>query len=164
MAAPVWDLAKPTLGMRIHGSTQVQSWLIRMFFHYLGGRQKTFYLPTWREDFTVTQNVPNNSAFLFVENQDFVGTYGTTPAEPFKCIQITRTNNTQSRHVITNAVSAGAEEILTVDPVISPALTVAEIKMVEFLVLSRLRQDTITVTPKGAGQTLFETEAIGVLA
>ena len=158
-----WLKGKPTFPFGFEAKSQAEVYEWRQLAHFLAGRHTSFYVPTGRRDFKLTQGIGNGATAIFVENVGFTNFVAqNTPRSDF---QLIRTDGTTSRHEITSStVISDDEERIDFTPGISPAATIAEVDRIEYMTLARIADDKMTLTHQRPGESRVDLQTIGVPA
>lgn len=159
-----WPRPKITQSFRFMCRSQQEIWELRMFFHAIGGRQKSFWMGTGKNDLPPNTGTGAGQTYIQIDKQGFVANYGAVPVAPRGHLQVVRKDRTTSRHQITAAIVSGNNEQLGISPAMSPLLDLSQVGRVEFLTLCRLQEDTVKITHTGLGRAVFEGTVIGVAA
>lgn len=118
----------------------------RQLMHALRGRQVTFYLPTFRDDLEVVDDMVNGGSELTITWCGYTET--ANALAPWNHIRITLTDGTTYEREITASAEPDAtqtSEILTLGSTWPTDITVEEVQRVEFLKPMRFATDTITI-------------------
>ena len=129
--------------------SRAELWRIRGLLYDLRGRQKSFYLPTYDQDFTPVDALASGAATMDVTNTgytDFV-----QGVHPLDWLRVVKTDGTKIVREISNSsvVSATVEQ-LTVASNWGENVAVDDIQRVEFLEESRLAVDNVLIQHHGA--------------
>jgi hypothetical protein len=153
---------EPRTFLGIEVSTEAEAWVIRQIIYGLKGRQKSFWLPTFRDDFTVTQDIgAGDLSILFSEN-DFHRFVEDGP-DPWGGIYIELFDGTQFFRTITGTTAAVAgEEAVAINASLGQAVTVADIRMMSILTRSRFNQDRISIQHTRIGNIKLRIPVVGV--
>lgn len=117
-------------------------WQVRSLLYNLRGKLRNAWLPTWRPDFAVNSNIGNGSSTIDVENWNFA-TFVT--GTPWSGVRLQKTDGSISYHRITSVVEIDSiTERLNIDPITSFAATVAEVELLDLMILARLATDDVT--------------------
>jgi len=149
-----------TLGIEV--ATEAEAWTLRKILYGLRGKQKTFWLPTFRNDFTISQTIgPADTEISFVEN-DFHRFVEGGP-DPWGGIYIELFDGTQIFRTIvgTTAPSAG-EESVTIGTSLGVTILVPEIRRASLLVRSRFATDRISIKHLRVGNIQLRIPVVGV--
>lgn len=147
--------------------TKDQIWPIRQFFHALRGSQKTFWLPTNRNDLQLAASISGGATTFSVKYSGY-SLFGLDknglPMRPFGDLRITLTNGTKILRQILGAVSVGGvTETFTVDSTITATtLTVSQVARIEFLQLMRIADDKALLTHDHPGRSQIVINCVGV--
>jgi len=128
---------------------QQRLWEVRQLLHALKGRVISFYIPTFFEDLSVTQNVTSGSTAIVVTNvgyADFIKS-----RQPRNVIRLVKTDGTSAiRTVLSASEIDDDEEQLNVDTNWGISATVAEVDRVEFIEKVRFDDDTFQIRHRSA--------------
>lgn len=126
------------------GRTEFQA--LRRWFMYLRGRQKSFWVSTGRDDFTVESTVFAPSAQIDVNIVNYTNLVFNAPDGPRtrRNIVIEYVDGTKDyRRITASEITAGVRERLTLDANISQDWSADTVKRCSFLVKRRLNTDNI---------------------
>ena len=151
---------KSFLGIEV--ATEAEAWVIREVIYGLKGKQKTFWLPTFRNDFIVTQNIGAADLSIVFEENDFHRFVEGAPA-PWDGVYIELFDGTTFVQTLddTTAPVAG-EEAVVLRASIGTAITVPEIRKMSLLVRSRFNQDRIIIQHNRIGNITLRIPVVGV--
>ena len=141
--------------------TAAQVWALRLLIHALRGRQRSFWLPTYRNDFTLTEVIGAADTVLSVERSGYPRYL--TLNEPIKHIAIMLKNGTTYYREIINASDTGAVDNLTIDANLGSTIQIADVARISYLVRCRLNTDTVRIDHTGLGRATVEVPVRGVL-
>lgn len=117
---------------------------LRALAHYLRGRWRSFYVPTFWEEFLPTQTISSAGTVMTFENFGFHKFVA--GASPRGAVRVTLTDGTKiSRLIASTAEIDDDEETLTVTAAWGSTATPAQIRRVEFLELVRLDSDDVRI-------------------
>lgn len=122
------------------GSREDWQWF-KLFEHTVIGRQKSWWLPTWRNDLTFVSKAVNT--IVIADDGDFF----TWWPKLRQHIQIEETNGTITYAEITAAVKSGGNVTLTIDATIASS----SVEMISWLELCRFETDTFEMRFNGDG-------------
>lgn len=143
--------------------TKVELWTIRKLIYALRGRQRSFWLPTFREDFVLTATVGSSATTLLVEPVDYERFIDTN--EPLGDIAIYLTNGSVFYREITDVQpGGGGTEQLSISSALGVTVNPADILRISYLVRSRLDTDAVRITHNGLGRAVVVAPTVGVLA
>lgn len=141
-------------------------WPIRQLFHALAGSQKTFWLPTHRNDMQLSANIAGGSPTFQIE---YIGysTYGCdvngNAMRPYGDIRITLTDGTHIYAQLAGATSSGSTETISCTAAVSGTIiTMAQVARIEFVQLMRVSNDKLTLTHDHPGRAKIEVNCVGV--
>lgn len=145
-----------------YAGNEADAFELRKVLYGLRGKQKTFWLPTFRDDFTVTQDIGSSETKLIIENTDyniFVDGLG-----PWTGLRIVLTDGTVFHRVITGAdpnIDPTKEDILF-DSSLGQVVTLAEIQRVSLMWISRFDDDNFSIEWEGIGRIAVDLPVRGV--
>ncbi|NJK88126.1 MAG: hypothetical protein HC923_01175 [Myxococcales bacterium] len=143
--------------------TAAELWAVRKLLHALRGRQRSFWLPTFREDFVLTTTVGPAATTMLVEFVDYERFIDTN--EPLGDIAIYLTDGTTFFREVTNVEpGVGGDEQLTISSALGITVNPADVLRISYLVRSRLDTDSVTITHDGLGRARIVAPTVGVLA
>lgn len=144
-----WDVARRGSAKTWVTTTRQRIWEIRQLLHYLRGRQKPFYLPTFSPEVEASQNLSSSNANLVVFDRGYT-TY-TQSRNPRNVVRIALTNGTvYNRTVQSSSQTSPTEETLVLDSNHPGNVNVADIARIDFLEKVRLDSDDIGITHNNA--------------
>jgi hypothetical protein len=156
------------ISRRVHAktffcNTRQRLWEVRQLLHALRGRAISFYLPTFFDDMTPTQDVTSTSNNLFFEN--FGYTTLVQERKPRDAIQLVLKDGTKvARNITDSEVISSTEERVQVDAVWGVNATLAQIERVEFVTKVRMNSDDVQIVHEDAlGRASVTVPVIGVL-
>lgn len=133
-------------------NTQAGLWRVRKLLHSLGGRQTSFYLPTFYTDLEVQVDLANGSNQMVVKNVGY--SQFVRNRSPRNVIRILKTDGTTLLRTITASTPTSATvETLTVDSPWPSLITVASIDRISFVEKVRADSDTIRIQHAGGETT-----------
>jgi hypothetical protein len=141
--------------------TAAEVWALRLLIHALKGRQRSFWLPTYRIDFTLTEAIAAADTVLSVERSGYPRYLDLD--EPVKHIAIMLKNGTTYYREITNASDTGVIDELTIDANLGTTIQIADVARISYLVRCRLNTDTVRIDHTGLGRATCEVPVRGVL-
>ena len=136
-------------------------WALRQLVHALKGRQRSFWLPTYRKDFILTEEISPADTVLSVERSGYSRYLNLD--EPLKHIAIMLKNGTTYYREITNASDTGVIEELTIDSNLGATIAITDVARISYLVRCRLNTDTVRIDHAGLGRATCEVPVQGVL-
>lgn len=127
-------------GFYVHSMQRM--WEVRQLFHFLRGRFKSFYIPTFYEDLTPVSGISSGGVTLNVENVGY--SLLVQDRSPRNVVQVLKTDGTYTvRQIVSSSEIDEDEEQITVDSSWGISASVSEIERVSFVERSRLDTDTI---------------------
>jgi len=146
-----WPVAQRLHSKGFKANTRQRLYQVRQLLHYLRGRQRTFWIPTFIEDLLVTQTLTSGTALMDVENVGY--TRFVQSRQPRATFRITFTDaSTLTRTVLSSVELSATEERLTVDANWPSTKTAAQVTRVEFLEEVRLDSDEVVIRHRGIGR------------
>jgi hypothetical protein len=141
------DFPKNTLtGLRGEAFGRTEFWRLRNFMHSFRGRQKSIWVPSGRDDFTVESTKTPPSTELNVNIVNYTTLIADAPdgARTRRNIMIKYIDGTRDfRRVLSSQITPGVREVLTLDSTISQDASIANVEKISFLVKRRLSTDDI---------------------
>lgn len=123
-------------------ATPADSWDLRKLIYALRGKQRSFYMPTWRSDFVATDTIGSSDLNITVEEADHARFIN--GIEPFAALMVLLNDGTQLFRNITGiAPGSPGEELVSIDVSLGQTVTVAEIRHISYLLLARLGSDRV---------------------
>lgn len=161
------DRSRPSTTKTWWTNLASEIWPIRQLMYALRGSQKTFWLPTNRNDLQLAATIGSSAttfSIKYVGYSLFGLDKNAIPMRPFADIRFTLANGTKILRQITGAVNVGGvTETITVDSAISgTALTVAQVARIEFLQLMRIADDKVSLTHDHPGRAQIVINCVGV--
>ncbi len=138
------------------------AWTLRQILYGLKGRQKSFWMPTFRNDFTVV--VPIGAADLNItfEENDF-HRFAEDGPDPWGGFYLELVDGTQFfREIVGTTAPSGGQESITLGASLGQAVTLAEIRISGLLVRSRFDQDRIAIEWPRTGNIKSRIPVVGV--
>lgn len=143
--------------------TSAELWAIRKLIYALRGRQRSFWLPSFREDFVLTATVGASATTLLVEPVDYERFIDTN--EPLGDIAIYLNNGSVFFREVTDVQpGGGGTEQLTISASLGVTVNPADILRISYLMRARLDTDAISITHSGLGRAQITVPVVGVLA
>ncbi len=127
--------------------TEAESFLLRKRLYGLLGRQKSFYVPSWRKDFELVNAIGAADTNIDVVPVDY-SRFNPTGHAPFGDIMIELNDGTRFfRKIISATVGIGApaREELEIDSSLGQTVSVSEIKRISYLYKVRLNSDVVEI-------------------
>lgn len=145
-----------------HISSAQRLWEVRQLFHFLKGRQKAFYLPTFRNDLVLTQSISAGGTGLVIRNigfSDFV-----RQREPFAACRIKLRDGTTATRSITGSSNIDEEEeSITISSEFSASqIDPEDVSHLALVVKVRNADDRITITHRQPGYATAVMEVLSV--
>lgn len=129
--------------------TRAQRWDARKWLHSRRGRQKAFWLPSWNNDLTITQNVGSAASAIYVSPIGYPLYYS------IKDIFIQLYDGTQIFARVTGATTdVSGDEILSLSAPTGYDFTPSDVEFITFISHVRLNSDKIRITHDYAGRAI----------
>lgn len=122
-------------------------WRRRLWLHALRGRQKTFWLPTFNDDFSLASSYSSGAATITVVSIGETGLYTD------RHIMILLNDGNRYMRKINSASGAGDNDVLTLSSSIADSFVLADIDLFCFISLVRLDADRIQIDHAFAGDS-----------
>lgn len=141
--------------------TAEDSWDLRRLLYAMRGQQRTFWMPTWRNDFQVVDVINDTDVSMTVADaghRRFIGTQ-----EPLSSIMILLPDGTQYFREITGMTAGGpGEEVIAFTPSLGVTLNPEDIYMVSYMYRARFGSDRIGIRHRFQDITRVRVPVIGV--
>jgi len=125
--------------------TRQRLWEVRQLLHFLGGRQTSFYIPTFFDELEPTANIVSASDKLTIKNIGYSDQLQSRT--PRDAVQLVKTDGTKvARSVLSSLELSETEEQLTLGATWGVNATLAEILRVEYVEKVRLDSDEVRIT------------------
>lgn len=139
-----WDRSRRTHRKGFLTQNRAQLYKLRRLLLALRGRQVSFWIPTFHEDVTVTQNLSSGTATMTIDNIQYSNLV--RARSPANVLRVTLTNGTKIvRGIISAAELSETEERLTLDANWASTITPAEIVRVDFFAPARFDTDRFEI-------------------
>lgn len=126
------------------------TWRIRKLLHSFRGNLNTFYLPTFRADFTLVQDIVGGSTSFRTLNNGY--TQFAQSRAPMNYVRLLFNDGTYLIRQITGSSEDGLQEVVTIVSAFSGStILVASVKRLEIVVLMRIQDDKATFQHSSAG-------------
>ncbi|RKY05524.1 MAG: hypothetical protein DRP56_08860 [Planctomycetota bacterium] len=151
---------KDSQNQLFHNETKQESWEFRQFLHYLKGRQKTYYVPTFLDDFVLTEQIDAVGTNFKAENllrNRYVGV-----SAIWEYLYFDYLDGTHAIRKITGIthISDSVEEI-ELDSTLGKVIDPGEIR-ISFLKLCRLQNDNVLLNWERAWESDCQFAIVGV--
>jgi hypothetical protein len=142
--------------------TAQELWLIRQLLYALRGRQRSFWMPTYREDFVLTDPVGSTSTTLLMEQVGYERYIDTS--EPLGDIAIYLLDGSVFFREVTDVQpGVGDTEQFTIDSSLGVAVDPTDILRISYLVRSRLDSDSVSIIHRGLGRAQINVPVVGII-
>lgn len=140
----IWDKNKHGFSLTLSVKTKAELWNVRQLLHALGGRQVSFYVPTFNQDLLPTAAMATASQDLVIQNIGY--TQFVRGRQPKNRLWMRLTDGTIiTKEIITWVETTTTTETLTVDSTWGQDITLAEIDRISYLEEVRYNTDEITI-------------------
>lgn len=133
-------------GFSMESFGREEFWRMRAFFHNLRGMQKSFWMASGRDDFTVESTTTATSSEINIEINGYTDLIMNAPDGPKtrRNIEIRYVDGTvDRRRIVTSQLTSGVREVLTLDSGITQEVSVANVERISYFVKRRLTTDKI---------------------
>jgi len=144
-----WNIPKNSFEYGYSMQSLEEIWAFRQFLHYLNGMQKSVWVPTLDNDFTLTRSVASGDQTLYVKNDNYSVMWGDLNHTDHVAIYDGAT--WYFREITNSDVIDSDEEFITIDSSLGTAYNPADLKVMR-MPLARLLSDTIKFEWVLAGQ------------
>lgn len=139
-----WDHGKRRSQKSFRVASRRQLFELRQLLLALRGRQISWWIPTFIEDLTATQDLSIATDTIDISNVGY--TRFIQSREPKKTFRVTFADGTDLIRIVQSSIELSAdEERLTLDDTWPANRTVSEIQRIEFLELTRFDTDSIRI-------------------
>ena len=139
-----WDNGKRSTTLTLRANSRAEVWDLRQLMHYLGGRQVSFYVPTFGKDLISTTALATASQDLVITNVGY--TQFVRERQPRNHIWVRLVDGTVLTREITAAVETSSTlETLTIDSPWGQDVALADIDRISYLEEVRFNSDTISI-------------------
>ena len=139
-----WDNGKRSTTLTLRANSRAEVWDLRQLMHYLGGRQVSFYVPTFGQDLISTTALATASQDLVITNIGY--TQFVRERQPRNHIWVRLVDGTVLTREITAAVETSSTlETLTIDSPWGQDVALADIDRISYLEEVRFNSDTISI-------------------
>lgn len=123
--------------------TDADCWLMRQILYGLNGKQTTFFLPSFRNDFQATGTIGASATDIEVELVGYDRLIDT--ADPYGDIMVELMDGTQIFRNITGSASDGITDTITLNASLGQEVTIANTRFFSYLYRVRLNVDTVEI-------------------
>lgn len=142
-------------------NTYADVWRVRQLLHSFRGSLNSFYLPTYRQDFVLTQNIGGGATSIRVKNCGY--TQFVQARAPMNYMRVVLQDGSYIVRRITGSAEDNAEEVIDVDSAFSGSIiTLASVKRLELVVLMRMEGDKATFQHSSAGVAQISMDTISI--
>lgn len=134
-----------------------KAWEYRQFIHYLHGQQKTFFIPSWHDEFEITKDFSSTSTSVTIKNVGFTLYYDNR----FLYIESTTGSRAFCR-VLSSSITNDGDELLNLESTLGFSATVNQIKICCLLKYVRLNSDTVSIKHDVADEFSFDLQTVEV--
>ncbi len=141
--------------------TEAAAFELRKILYGLSGRQKSFWLPTFREDFKVTTGIGAGDVIIEVEDAGY--DRFVDAADPWAGIMIELFDGTRFfRQIVSSTPAVGGTETITIDSVLGSPVAVVDIRRASLMIRSRFNTDRIEIEHLQIGHLRVRIPVVGV--
>lgn len=137
--------------------TRAELWALRRWLHYLRGRQRTFWLPSWENDLTLVQDVQSIDLSIKVRPIEYPAAYAVTDI----LVELT-TGTTYYRRLLSGSIDTSGNEVLALETAFPVNFTVAQVRRISFMRHVRLDSDRLELQHSYGGRTRISTTCVEV--
>ena len=137
------------------------AWATRQLLYALRGRQRSFWLPTFRADFQLASTIGPSDTAITVLPESYQRLVNLQ--EPLAHIAIYLNSGTVFYRAITSVVPAGANEQLGIDSTLGVTVNPSDVLRISYLVRSRLDADSIEILHQRPGSIQVTVPVVGVI-
>lgn len=123
--------------------TRKEMWSLRQFLHRIRGRQGTFWLPSWNNDFSLAANYTTGSITMAVQSVEWF------KYRDHGDIVIDLKDGTRLFVHVTGATEAEGGDVLTMETPIAREILIEDVRHMMFLYHVRFDSDELTIDHKG---------------
>lgn len=140
-----WDISRRGSVKGFLIASREELWNVRRLIHSLSGRQKSFYLPTFQHEFTLTEDLVDSGTGMTVNNVNY--TRFIRNRKPQNIIRLTKTDGTVLiRTIVSSTETSSTIESLGVDVAWpSPGIPKEDISRIDYYELVRLQSDNVRI-------------------
>lgn len=126
------------------------TWRVRKLIHSFRGNMNTFYLPTFRADFTLAADITGGSTSVTILNNGY--TQFVQSRAPMNYVRLVFNDGTHLIRQITGSSEADDHELITVASTFSgTTILMSTVKRLELIILMRIEDDKATFQHSSAG-------------
>ena len=134
-----------------------KAWTYRKFIHYLHGQQKTFFMPSWHNEFEVVKDFSSSSTSITIKNVGFKLYYDNR----FLYIE-SMSGSVAFCKVLSSSITNDGDEQLNLESMIGFSATVENVKICCLLKYVRLSSDTVAIKHDVADEFSFDLQVLEV--
>ena len=124
--------------------------LFREFLYKVGGRHKAFWCPSYTQDFTITDNVADNSGSILVADNEYLTLVNVNDARRDLYIELWD-GTIYTRRILTVVAAPDDRLSLALDTPIPDLFLPTDVKYCSYNKRYRLDNDTLTLTHSAVG-------------
>jgi len=155
----------------VNSPTSMKTWapetpedlfVVRQFLHWAKGKHRSWWLPTFRNDFQITLGLSPSDTLIEVKDVSYSTLVG--DIQPFKDIYIRLTDGTVIYREIISAVNNDdGTETLEIDSGTGYTIAIEDVAMFSYLSLVRFNTEKISIEHLGQGRAVVKAPIIGVI-
>jgi|LWDU01.1.fsa_nt_gi hypothetical protein len=152
-------------GKTWHADTREETTNLRKMAFGFRGRQKSFYVPTNRDDMSILplQTIPVGGDTFYIDNAPGYGsTLDTSPEGPYNNLQVELKDGTKGYAQIESLVAQTQGDFVTLVEPFGISFVSSDVRRISFLHEMRLSNDKFTLTHTGQGYSSAKAALIGV--
>lgn len=131
-------------------NTLADTWRVRKLLHSFRGSLNTFYLPTFRADFNLTEDITGGSTSFRTQNNGY--TQFAQSRVPMNYVRVVMTDGTYIIRQITGSAEDDDEEVISISSAFSGSTILqANVLRLDIVVLMRIEDDKATFQHSSAG-------------
>jgi hypothetical protein len=157
-----WDVSRRGSAKRFRPQSRQAMWQIRQLLHALRGRQVSFYLPTFAEEFTLDSALVVAGTTADVQNAGYSDF--SQSRQPRNILRVVEKDGTKTiRTILSSAELSDTIEHLTVDSGWPANIAVADVDFIDLIEKVRLDTDTVVIIHDdfaGRGTLTFPVKAV----
>lgn len=139
-----WANGKRATTLTLRANTRAQVWDLRQLLHSLGGRQISFYVPTFGKDLVANQDLATASQDLLIDNIGY--TQFVRTRQPRNHIWVRLVDGTIfTREITSSTETTSAVETLALDSTWGQDIAIADIDRISYLEEVRFNSDDINI-------------------
>lgn len=136
-----------------------EMWRVRRMLHSLRGSKTPLYMPSYRQDFVLTQAISGGGTSFRAKNSGY--TQFVQTRAPMNYVRVVFNDGTYVVRQITGSSEDGAEELIVIASSFSGSIIpVSSVKRMELVVLMRISNDKASIQHNSAGLSEAKVELV----